>query len=71
MTLTLQNDILNRCASGQSGGAIRRALDLSRNAVSKVICAARERHDFRAIHHATRDGEIRGRYRHRPARSAT
>lgn len=60
------DEVLNRWASGKSGGQIRREFNLSRNRVSQIICEARKRRDFRAIHHKWADGELIGRYRHRP-----
>jgi hypothetical protein len=71
MSPSVQNAILNRWASGWTGGKIRKAFGLSRNCVSSVIVEARRRGDFRAIHHEDKHGEIIGRYRHRPYADAS
>jgi len=60
------NAILDRWQAGQSGGKISADLKLTRNRVTKIVCAARRRGDVRAIHHLWPDGHLIGRYRHRP-----
>lgn len=58
--------VLNAWASGQNQRQISQAYSLSMNRVSLIICAARKRGDFRAVHHYWPDGQIIGRRRHRP-----
>ena len=58
--------ILDRWQAGHSGGKISADLELTRNRVTKIVCAARRRGDVRAIHHLWPDGHLFGRFRLRP-----
>lgn len=59
-------DILNRWLEGQSSSTISKAVGISQNRISKIVCKARARGDFRAVHHFEKDGSVKGRYRYRP-----
>lgn len=65
----MTNTILDRWAKGESAGSIRKDLNLARNHVTQVVCEARKRRDPRAIHHTYPNGQIVGRYAHRPPHS--
>lgn len=61
----MHSNVLCRWFDGESLSKIGRAVGLSRNRVSIIVCKARERGDFRAVHHFEKDGQVKGRYRHR------
>lgn len=56
----LHSEILNRWCNGESGRAISKATNVSKKTVSLIVVKARQRGDFRAIHHYYPDGRKAG-----------
>lgn len=67
----LHNNILCRWCNGESLSKISKAVGLCRNRISLIVCKARERGDFRAVHHFEKDGQVKGRYRHRAPKASS